>query len=57
MVLAKASPEIAAHYDAELVPATRRGLGEQLRNSLEETISAVLHVTVNGVAAGMRNTG
>ncbi len=45
MVLAKASPEIAAHYDAELVPAALRGLGEQLRNRLEETIRAVLQVT------------
>jgi len=45
MVLAKASPEIAAHYDAELVPAELRGLGEHLRSSLEQTIAAVLEVT------------
>ncbi len=110
MVLAKASPEIAAHYDAELVPAELRGLGDALRASLEDTIGAVLEVmeaahlladnpvlrrsievrnpyvdpinlvqvellarlrqdgddpglrdaflvTVNGIAAGMRNTG
>jgi phosphoenolpyruvate carboxylase len=45
MVLAKASPDIAAHYDAELVPSGLRALGSQLRSSLEATIAAVLQVT------------
>lgn len=45
MVLAKASPDIAAHYDAELVPDELRPLGDALRGNLEETIAAVLEVT------------
>jgi phosphoenolpyruvate carboxylase len=45
MVLAKASPEIAAHYDAELVPARLHALGRQLRAALAETTDAVLQVT------------
>jgi phosphoenolpyruvate carboxylase len=110
MVLAKASPEIAAHYEAELVPRGLHDLGRELRSSLAATSDAVLQVsgddhlladnpmlrrsidvrnpyvdpinlvqvellarlreapgdpalldaflvTVNGVAAGMRNTG
>lgn len=45
MVLAKASPEVAAHYDAELVPGRLRPLGAHLRRALDETIAAVLEVT------------
>lgn len=110
MVLAKAEPGIAAHYDRVLVPDDLRELGDELRQRLAATRSAVLRVvdtdellsdnavlkrsigvrnpyvdpinlvqaellrrhrqapedaalldalmvTVNGVAAGMRNTG
>ncbi len=110
MVLAKASPEISAYYDARLVPLALRPLGDALRANLQRTIDATLQatgharlleenpvlrrsidvrnpyvdpinlvqvevlsrlraddddpalldaflVTVNGVAAGMRNTG
>ncbi len=45
MVLAKASPEVAAFYDAQLVPAELRPLGDELRTRLRETIAAVLQVT------------
>ena len=108
MVLAKASPRIAAAYDAALCPAPQRALGERLRAQqtlTEETVLAALGlpnllakspvlarsirvrnpyvdplntlqiallkrvrrgehhlrdalvVTINGIAAGMRNTG
>ncbi|MEY3012187.1 MAG: hypothetical protein RIT45_922, partial [Pseudomonadota bacterium] len=112
MVLAKASPEIAAVYDARLAPEQAQTLGPQLAHDLAETREAVLAtlgtsslladnpvlarsiavrnpyvdplnllqvellaryrragesasqtlvdalaVTINGVAAGMRNTG
>lgn len=108
MVLAKASPRIAAAYDAALCPAPQRALGERLRAQqtlTEETVLAALDlpsllakspvlarsirvrnpyvdplntlqiallkrvrrgehhlrdalvVTINGIAAGMRNTG
>lgn len=110
MVLAKASPEIAAYYDSQLVPTALRALGVELRANLQRTIHATQQVmghttllegnpvlrrsidvrnpyvdpinlvqvevlsrlradgddpalldaflvTVNGVAAGMRNTG
>ena len=45
MVLAKASPEISAYYDARLVPTTLRALGEALRANLQRTIDATLQVT------------
>ena len=45
MVLAKASPEISAFYDARLVSAELRPLGEELRTRLRGTIRAVLQVT------------
>ncbi len=45
MVLAKASPEISAYYDARLVPAALRPLGESLRANLQRTIDATLQVT------------
>ena len=45
MVLAKASPEISAYYDARLVPTTLRSLGEALRANLQRTIDATLQVT------------
>jgi phosphoenolpyruvate carboxylase len=45
MVLAKASPGISAYYDARLVPATLRPLGERLRADLQRTIDATLEVT------------
>ena len=109
MVLAKAEPQIAAHYDRLLAPDDLRDLGETLRDRLAETMELVKRVaghtrllenntalrrsidvrnpyvdpinvvqaeilrrlrasgddclqdafvvTVNGVAAGMRNTG
>ncbi|MFN2315319.1 MAG: phosphoenolpyruvate carboxylase [Gemmatimonadales bacterium] len=45
MVLAKASPDIVAHYDEELVPPALRALGEGLRQQLRDTEAAVLAVT------------
>ena len=45
MVLAKASPSIAAYYDAQLVPAPLRALGEALRADLQRTIDAARAVT------------
>jgi phosphoenolpyruvate carboxylase len=45
MVLAKASPDIAAHYDQELVPPALRALGERLRRQLRDAEAAVLAVT------------
>ncbi|MDH5233369.1 MAG: phosphoenolpyruvate carboxylase [Gemmatimonadota bacterium] len=45
MVLAKASPEIAAFYDAQLVPADLQALGATLRAQLQRTIAASLAVT------------
>ncbi|MEX0386926.1 phosphoenolpyruvate carboxylase [Spiribacter onubensis] len=45
MVLAKSDPAVAAWYDARLVPASLRGLGEGLRARHEETRQAVLAVS------------
>lgn len=45
MVLAKASPEISAYYDAQLVPAELRAMGESLRSDQQRTMRAVLGVT------------
>ena len=45
MVLAKASPEIAAYYDARLVPPALRPIGDALRANLQRTIDATLQVT------------
>jgi phosphoenolpyruvate carboxylase len=45
MVLAKASPDIAAYYDAQLVPPALRPLGVELRANLQRTIAATLQVT------------
>jgi phosphoenolpyruvate carboxylase len=45
MVLAKASPGIAAYYDAQLVPAALRSLGDELRANLHRTVGATLQVT------------
>jgi phosphoenolpyruvate carboxylase len=44
MVLAKAEPEIAAHYDALLVAPELRSLGEALRQQLAAATAAVLRV-------------
>jgi phosphoenolpyruvate carboxylase len=45
MVLAKASPDIAARYDLRLVPESVRPIGEQLRAELRATIATLLTVT------------
>jgi phosphoenolpyruvate carboxylase len=45
MVLAKASPDIAARYDLRLVPENLRPIGEQLRAELRATIATLLTVT------------
>lgn len=45
MVVAKASPEIAALYDAALVPEARRPIGVALREDLARTERALLRVT------------
>lgn len=45
MVLAKASPEIAARYDAHLVPEPLRPTGADLGSGLRQTIEAILAVT------------
>jgi phosphoenolpyruvate carboxylase len=45
MVVAKASPEIAALYDAALVPASLRPIGVSLREDLARTERALLQVT------------
>ena len=42
MVLAKTLPDIAAHYDALLVPPELRGMGTELRDRLKQTRSEVL---------------
>ena len=45
MVLAKADPRIAGHYDAALVPAPLGGIGAALRTRLAETTRALLAVS------------
>lgn len=45
MVVAKASPEITAFYDAALVPAQLRHLGDTLRADLARTTRVLLQVT------------
>ncbi len=45
MVLAKADPGIAAHYDRHLVPPDLQGLGRNLRARLERAVEAVLSVS------------
>jgi len=45
MVVAKASPEIAALYDAALVPESLRPIGVALREDLARTERALLQVT------------
>lgn len=45
MVVAKASPEITALYDAALVPDALRPLGESLREDLARTERTLLRVT------------
>lgn len=45
MVVAKASPEIAAVYDEALVPAALRPLGTSLREDLARTERSLLQVT------------
>ncbi len=45
MVLAKSDPQVAAWYDARLVPEPLRPLGERLRAGLSQTRTTVLSVT------------
>jgi phosphoenolpyruvate carboxylase len=45
MVLAKAEPRIAAHYERLLVPDALRSLGSDLRARLSRTIELVLRMT------------
>lgn len=45
MVLAKGDPDVAAWYDARLVPAEIRPLGERLRQRYRDTLAAVLAVS------------
>ncbi|MQM38466.1 Phosphoenolpyruvate carboxylase [wastewater metagenome] len=45
MVLAKGDPQVAAWYDARLVPEPLRGLGERLRGQYGRTLDGVLAVT------------
>jgi phosphoenolpyruvate carboxylase len=45
MALAKADPDIAAYYDAQLVPPDLRPLGASLRSRLERAAGAVLDIT------------
>jgi len=45
MVLAKASPAIAAQYDEVLVPEELGRIGEELRTRLGRTVESVLRVT------------
>ena len=45
MVLAKAEPAIAAHYDRQLVPPDLQGFGASLRARLQQAVDGVLLVT------------
>ncbi len=45
MVLAKASPAIAAEYDERLVPESLRSIGDELRERLERATQVVLQIT------------
>jgi phosphoenolpyruvate carboxylase len=45
MVLAKADPVIAEHYDRQLVPPDLQGLGAALRARLDRACEAVLWVS------------
>ncbi len=45
MVVAKASPEVAALYDVALVPESLRAIGVALREDLARTERGLLHVT------------
>jgi len=45
MVLAKADPGIAAHYDRQLVPPDLQGFGASLRARLQEAVEGVLFVS------------
>jgi phosphoenolpyruvate carboxylase len=45
MVLAKAAPAIAEHYERTLVPDSRTGIGQDLRDRFERTVATVLRVT------------
>ncbi len=45
MVLAKAEPDIAAHYDRHLVPAPLQEIGRELRLELAHTMDTVRRVT------------
>lgn len=45
MVLAKAEPSIAAHYERLLVPEELRSIGRDLRDELSATTALVLQVT------------
>ncbi len=45
MVLAKAEPDITAHYDQSLVAAPLQEIGRELRRELAQTHDAVCHVT------------
>lgn len=45
MVLAKTDPQIAAHYDQRLVPDGVRGIGEQVRERFQRTVSMLLKVS------------
>src|SRR5712691_4515804 len=45
MVLAKAEPQIAAHYDRLLVPDSLNPIGEDLRRRLSRATEIVLRIT------------
>jgi phosphoenolpyruvate carboxylase len=47
MVLAKASPEIAAHYEQRLAPERLAAVGDELRARFRRARSLVLRITGN----------